>query len=666
LAEIADAPEGAGEPQEWTVEGFLDEFMRIDADMEDRSFLFVLGAGASVSSDIPAAGSLARTWVAELHRLCVGESGPSLEEWATPENLDIDGFSLDRVAEFYPRIYDRRFGEDPDRGYAYLEKVMGDAEPDIGYSVLAQILAKTRHRVVITTNFDNLVADGLSLYAETFPLVCGHESLTGFVRTKLRRPLVAKIHRDLLLGPKTAPADTASLDERWASVLRRLLRENTPLVIGYGGNDGSLMGFLESLEPGDLLGGVYWCYRVVDGKPPKHIRSFVDRHRGKLVAIVGFDEFMLQLSDRFGWPPLTEQMQTKSQRRIKHYRDRLQEFSKKLRQAAAQKKLSEDEEAVLRAFDETVSREESWWNWVMRAQAAADPERQEDIYRQGLMQFPGSPELLGSFALLLHEERKAYDEAERLYREALELDPEDATNTRNYATFVEQVRKDYDEAERLYRKALELGPESATNTGSYAIFMEQVRKDYDEAERLYRKALELDPENATNTGNYAIFVEQVRKDYDEAERLYRKALELDPEDAYNTGNSAGFLIEIGRFDDALKPLRLAWKLNEGETNQLSAELLLYWCLLASRKEQDCRAGLARLKFLLTAGYVQLVWTFEGVLKATTGSLEEEDQEFYSDLAAAILDPDEVSQLEKFERWAEIEPVDPAEPWDMKV
>lgn len=203
------------QPEVWTAEGFLDEFMQIDQQMADRSFLFILGAGASVSSGIPAGGTMARKWVEEIYRRIIDDSGPSLEDWATPQNLGIPDFSLDKVAEFYPKVYDRRFGDDPEKGYACLEQAMSGALPNIGYSVLAQVLAKTRHKVVITTNFDNLVQDALSLYTNTFPLVCGHESLTGFVRPKLRRPLVAKIHRDLLLAPRNAPAETSSLDKGW-------------------------------------------------------------------------------------------------------------------------------------------------------------------------------------------------------------------------------------------------------------------------------------------------------------------------------------------------------------------------------------------------------------------------------------------------------------------
>ena len=42
-------------PEEWTVDGFLDEFIDIEKNDETISFCFLIGAGASISSKIPAA-----------------------------------------------------------------------------------------------------------------------------------------------------------------------------------------------------------------------------------------------------------------------------------------------------------------------------------------------------------------------------------------------------------------------------------------------------------------------------------------------------------------------------------------------------------------------------------------------------------------------------------
>ena len=154
----------ASEPEVWTTRGFLDHFISIDKRMQDRSFAFILGSGASRPSGIPTGDELVHTWIAELHqRLDLQPETRPVDTWATPENIGISGFDYKHAATFYPQIFERRFGDDPEEGYAHLEAIMESKEPSFGYSVLAQILTKTRHRVIITTNFDNLVADALSI-----------------------------------------------------------------------------------------------------------------------------------------------------------------------------------------------------------------------------------------------------------------------------------------------------------------------------------------------------------------------------------------------------------------------------------------------------------------------------------------------------------------------
>jgi tetratricopeptide (TPR) repeat protein len=553
----------SNEAKEWTAVGFLDQFMRIHKTVDDRSFAFLLGAGASITSNIPDAGTLARRWVEELYGCNVEDTTKtSIEDWATAENLGIQDFSLDRVAAFYPQVYDKRFGDDPELGYAYLEDAMSSAEPNIGYSILAKVLEKTRHKVVITTNFDNLVADALSIYTDTFPLVCGHESLTRFVRSRLRRPLVAKIHRDLLLAPKSDVDATSKLDERWANVLRTLLKDYTPIAIGYGGNDGSLMDFLEQLESGQIQGGIYWCYHRTGGKPGRCICNLVAKHRGRLIPILGFDEFMLQLGERLGYKPLADEIDTRAKGRVKRYRDQWKQFQKRLAQPAEDAETEKVVKPVREALAATVKRETGWWSWELKAQAEPDPDKQETIYRQGLAQFPESAELTGNFALFMDDVRKGYDEAERLYRRALELDPDDATYAGNFAVFLKNVRKNYDEAERLYRRALELNPDDADNNVNFAIFLWEVRKNYDEAERLYRRALELDPDDATYASNFAVFMDDIRKGYDEAELLYKRALELGPDDATYAGNFAVFMDDVRKdYDEAERLYRRTLELD---------------------------------------------------------------------------------------------------------
>jgi Tfp pilus assembly protein PilF len=544
-----------------TVQGFLSEFVRQDKNMPDRPFCWILGSGASVQSGIPTGGKLAMDWLKELHELEDFDKQP-LEKWATEKNLGIKGFQFANAASFYPWIYQRRFHDDPDAGYAFLEDVMAKAEPSYGYSVLAQIMAGTAHKTAITTNFDNLIADALAIYTDAFPLVCGHESLTGYIRAKLRRPLVAKIHRDLLLSPLSEPGEIEKLSGGWDGALKRVLDNSTPIVIGYGGNDGSLMGFLN--QPDIVNGGIYWCYRVGD-EPTKEICEVVEKHHGRLVPIAGFDELMLQLWEILKLESPIKLATAAHEKRVREFQSQFEALNKKLKETAKDKTTEAVRVPVREAAAAAVERltkEKGWWAWYLKSNAEPDPVKAEAIYRDGLIEFSESAELTGSFANFMTRVRKDYDEAERLYRKALKLDPKNATSTGNFAVFMENVRKDYDEAERLYRKALELDPNDATRTGNFASFMKDVRKDYDEAERLYRKALELDPNDATSTGNFAVFMEDVRKDYDEAERLYRKALELDPKNGDITGSFALFMYTVRKdYDEAERLYRKALELD---------------------------------------------------------------------------------------------------------
>ena len=145
-----------------TTEGFLQEFLARDKGMMDRRFCFILGAGASVNRGIPSGKDLVARWLQELH-VRENTSQKSLEEWATAENLGIAGFEYEKASSFYPQAFERRFSDDPYSGCAFLENELSNKEPSYGYSVLAQILSGSRHQVVITPNFDNLVADALAI-----------------------------------------------------------------------------------------------------------------------------------------------------------------------------------------------------------------------------------------------------------------------------------------------------------------------------------------------------------------------------------------------------------------------------------------------------------------------------------------------------------------------
>lgn len=103
---------------EWSLDGFVEHFDFVHHKMPDHKYAWVLGAGASYSSGIPLGGELVDRWLKELH-LKEGGGKLALEEWATAQTLQITNFKFADRASFYTRIYERRFRDYPEEGYAY-------------------------------------------------------------------------------------------------------------------------------------------------------------------------------------------------------------------------------------------------------------------------------------------------------------------------------------------------------------------------------------------------------------------------------------------------------------------------------------------------------------------------------------------------------------------
>lgn len=666
------------EPPTISFVALADRFIEDNARMSNRSFAFVLGAGASRESGIKAAGQMVDDWIRALYREATGHTDGDGKAWATAATLAIKAHDPKDPAASYSELYHRMYARDPDRGYAYLEEQMRAAEPSYGYSVLARIMENTQHKVVVTTNFDNLVADALSIFGKTYPLVCGHESLAGFISPRVRRPLVVKVHRDLLLAPKSDPDELQRLPESFCDALADLFSHYTPIVIGYGGNDGSLMGFLKALPAKTIPGGVYWCYWDGGDPPSTEIRQFVARQNGFLVPIPGFDEIMMLFGQRLEFDVPDKYVLERADERAKRIVTQLQTlkeklktsrhrapnaFSNQLTSASSENSTdtategasvsdSAETDVLSQALTETMRRTSGalrWWQWQHRVEMATKIEERDRIYQEAIAALPNSHELLGNYALFLQDARNDPDKAETYYVRALDADPDHANNLGNYALFLQDIRKDPDRAEAYYVKALEADPSHANHLGNYAVFLQDIRNDSNKAETYYVRAVEADSEDANHLGNYAVFLQDIRKDYDKAETYYVRALEEDPADAVNIGNYVRFLLDRGRFYEGLSMLDQARKMPEEKLpGPLSAELYMY--AVCHRLPEEWQASLPGLKKLLIEDNVTTGdWDFSGVI-ASAKARAHPAAEWLEPLAAVCAGKAEASTLEGWEDW----------------
>jgi tetratricopeptide (TPR) repeat protein len=639
-------------PTTWTEAGLVAHFKDISAKMPNRSFCFVLGAGASFTSGIKTAGFFVKNWLTELH---VREGGDvPFEAWVASPALGIESFNPENPAASYPAVFVRRFGRDPEEGYAWLEDTMRGARPSIGYLVLARVLAETRHRIVVTTNFDNLVAEALAMSGGVHPLVVGHESLAGFASASPRRPLIAKIHRDLLLAPVNDPSGVSRLPEDWAAALRRILSQYTPIFLGYGGNDGSLMGFLTDLADRHIPGRPVWCHWYRE-EPGPHIVSVVEKLGGVLVPIRDFDELMMRLNEALGFGMPIERVQERADDMVQRCRTETTRVLERLRQARAP-----DKAMVRSSIDKT----EGAVAWEMRARMTADPAERRAIYQEGLAEWPDAAELIAGLGWLMASELGQVPEAIGLIDAAVERAPagRDSKDRALLLATSGRILGRYsarpEDARPRFEEALALAPGQVSVLRPFADFL--ASRDVERAEELYLRALSVSGERDAHVlCNYAVLLGDQRRDYDGALVWFEKALELEPEDPICLANTAELLLVKGDLGRAVALARTLWETSASDPARRGVAAVIAGLAARLAGSSDDEA-LGRLKGLLPLPRPSK-FTFELVLQRLADRLSPEATLLYR-TAGFVLTGAPPDMLDAAPGWAEVARIVPDAPW----
>jgi Tfp pilus assembly protein PilF len=518
----------------------IDAFARIlhqELTEESSKYAFFLGAGCSITSGIPAAAKLVRDyWLPKLAKLHTGDEKHA-EEWATQYFGD---YKPGNPAASYSKVMEERFDAAQKR-QEEIERITRNGKPGYGYSALARLLSHEKHgprcNVVLTTNFDDLVAEALYLFGreEARPLVIGHEALMSFVRVTRTAPMVVKLHHDRHLVPKNAANEINQLAGHVCQALHNVLQERGLIFMGYGGADPSIIKALWDLQ-GGLPYGVYW---VNDSEPEAELREWLIKREATWVKHRDFDQAMYMIAREFeldepGRPASFDAIFENNQKKYDELR----------RDAGLD---SAPENAPVReAVQEDASKRSDPVAMLVNAYKLekTDPDAAEKAYLDGIKAHPDNADLPGQFARFLQTIRKDHDRAEEYYQRAIDADPKHAGNLGNYALFLSDIRKNYDRAEEFYQRAIDADPKYANALGNYALFLENIRKDHDRAEEFYQRAIDADPKHANIPGNYASFLHTIRKDYDRAEEFYKRAIDADPKNAINLGNYALFLENI--------------------------------------------------------------------------------------------------------------------------
>jgi len=606
----------------------------------DRRFSFFLGSGCSVSSGIGSAPTLVKRWLPRLKKEKTGDDS-GYEEWAqnTYPNYDKNNLALlfkTVMEELFPSAEERQ---------EEIETICERKAPGFGYGVLAQLMAHKDYgkhcNVVLTTNFDDMVADALYLYTYEKPLVIVHESLVGFVKIGRTRPMVVKLHGDARIFPRNTDDETDKLEVKVKSRIQTLLTETSLIFIGYGGNDQSILDILKELPANTPPWGIYWVGKEI---PKNELGILLESKRAILVKHFDFDELMVIIKKEF---ELSHPEKKRFENIFQNYFDTYEKLDKLIEKRPESREKEILKIASERALDDL---DKPWADLFEAIKIKnADPVKADKLYNKVLREMPNNAYAFNSYAYFLSDIRNDYDNAEKYFNKAIEIEPKDANTLGHYAHFLYKKRKAYDKAETFYKKSLEVDPENANTLGDYAIFLENIRKAYSQAENYYKKSLDIDPAHYINLNNYAIFLKNIRKHYNKAVKYYKKSLEINPEYANSLGNYGGFLLSQGRFEEGFEKVDKALKL--ADRNDVILECWFY--LYAHTRDHIKRnESLHKVNELIKSGERSPGWNLDDNVNRAIADGHPE-QEFLKTLAKAIADEADAKELDKFEVWKNI-------------
>ncbi|MCJ7632542.1 SIR2 family protein, partial [Candidatus Bathyarchaeota archaeon] len=255
------------------------------------NFAILVGAGASISSGAKPTCQMIDEWRHQLHRQ--SRSTDPFDKWLEKQDWFKDD---DEYSMLFEKIYDQ-----PAQRRNYVEECVKDARPSWGYIYLSNLLVNGFFNVVFTPNFDDLINEACSS-TDCRPIVCAHDSAVSTIRVTSKRPKVIKLHGDFLYDTiKNTLRETDSLEKNMQDKFVQFAKDYGLIVLGYGGNDTSIMDILNSLvrSGGYFPHGVYWCLKT-DAQIGRKLDRFLQRENVYLIEIDGFDEFMAELHESLG------------------------------------------------------------------------------------------------------------------------------------------------------------------------------------------------------------------------------------------------------------------------------------------------------------------------------------------------------------------------------
>lgn len=286
-------------------------FLRSFAVRPNGALNFLLGAGASVQANIPAAGTL--IWQFKRKLFCEAnnvreEKFKDLESERNRNTIQSffelqGGFPPLYHPDEYSFYFEKCYPNSIDRK-AFIQRIVHGKNPSIGHKCLGVLFDTQKLNHIWTTNFDELIESGIKSVnnASNFETISPENIKQIDNLNKYQR--VVKLHGDYRYDRLQNTSDELqALEKELHKYFVKVHLDSGLVVIGYSGNDKSVLdAFNETLNcENPFPYGLHWCVRK--GQTPNQnlidlIEKINQRSKEKLsgfVEIESFDDFLFEL-----------------------------------------------------------------------------------------------------------------------------------------------------------------------------------------------------------------------------------------------------------------------------------------------------------------------------------------------------------------------------------
>jgi hypothetical protein len=284
-----------------------DAFLRAVKQNIDNEHVFLLGAGASISSGVKPAEDCIWEWKKDIFV----SKNPNLANQYKEFKAEAVRYSIQRWLDnegCYPSL------NDPDEysKYAliaypiddvrkkYFENIYRGKEPFIGYRLLCLLAQFGMIHSVFTTNFDGLIIKAAHQTNLT-PIDVTLDTSERIHRPASRNELLCvALHGDFKYGPlKNTNIELDTQNDTFVKALSHHLYNKHLIVSGYSGRDRSLMNALKTAYTIKDSGLLFWCGYGHEIKPEVEDLLLKAREAGRHAYFVptdGFDNTLIHLA----------------------------------------------------------------------------------------------------------------------------------------------------------------------------------------------------------------------------------------------------------------------------------------------------------------------------------------------------------------------------------